>query len=84
VLSAKEKSLKSLLRQLLNEAIYVNDGFVAVAENNYDNTYSIPRNDDFILIEEALPENYDVARTRDSLSTIEEEHQVLVNLYGSV
>ena len=64
---------QQLNEQQLSEAIYVNDGFVG----GVDNTYDVPRNDDFVLIGEVLPENYDVARTRDSLSTIEEEHQVL-------
>ncbi len=60
--------------QLISEAIYVNDGFVAAQ----DCTYDVPRTEDIILLPgENLPESYDVARTRDSLSTIEEEHQVL-------
>ena len=68
------------LGQLPSEAIYVNDGFVAGVVD-VDATYDVPpttttRNDDFVLLGEVLPENYDVARTRDSLSTIEEEHQV--------
>ncbi len=60
--------------QLISEAIYVNDGFVAAQ----DCTYDVPRTEgDIILLPgENLPESYDVARTRDSLSTIEEEHQV--------
>ena len=53
------------LGQLPSEAIYVNDGVVAGVVDV-----------DFVLLGEVLPENYDVARTRDSLSTIEEEHQV--------
>ena len=75
-----QQQQQQLEDQPLSEAIYVNDGFVGGVD--VDNTYDVPRNDDFVLIGEVLPENYDVARTRDSLSTIEEEHQVRAkNLY---
>lgn len=77
-----QKQQQQQLGQLPSEAIYVNDGFVAGVVD-VDATYDVPtttttttRNDDFVLLGEVLPENYDVARTRDSLSTIEEEHQV--------
>jgi hypothetical protein len=68
-----EKQQQQKQQQELSEAIYVNDSFVAAAN---ESTYDVPRNEDFILLDDALSESYDVARTRDSLSTIEEEHQV--------
>ena len=71
--TSKQLEKQQLQQQQQSEAIYVNDSFVAAAN---DSTYDVPRNEDFILLEDALPESYDVARTRDSLSTIEEEHQV--------
>jgi hypothetical protein len=61
---------KQLEKQLASEAIYVNDDFEG---SGVESTYDVPRNDDFAF---PVPDNYDVARTRDSLSTIEEEHQV--------
>ena len=71
--SSKQQQQLRQEEQLISEAIYVNDGFVAAQ----DCTYDVPRTEDIILLPgENLPESYDVARTRDSLSTIEEEHQV--------
>ena len=78
--AATAASTKQLLeKQLATEAIYVNDNFVVIEKDEVDCTYDVPaatRSEDLILIGESLSESFDVPRTRDSLSTIEEEHQV--------
>ena len=78
--AATAASTKQLLeKQLATEAIYVNDNFVVIEKEEVDCTYDVPaatRSEDLILIGESLSESFDVPRTRDSLSTIEEEHQV--------
>jgi hypothetical protein len=67
-----------LEKQLATEAIYVNDNFVVSEKEEGDCTYDVPaaRSEDLILIGQSLSQSFDVPRTRDSLSTIEEEHQV--------
>ena len=79
---ANDEIINSAPLDFTAEAIYVNDSYsndiVSVVVNSVEeeqalDQYDVPRNNK--TLRDFIPQDYDVPKNRDSLSTIEEEHQ---------